>query len=154
MSARRFRYPLEALLKKKRSDWKTVKVEEVTASRVVDNRRADVDQARDGIDEVEQLLRHARRDGTGIDVVQQHLLGNYLTYQRSVLVRRQQALQQAREVHGRIRSNLDGVARGIKSLEKHRVGREAEHRTAQRQLEQKNLDELWLLGRRKKGETD
>ncbi len=150
MSSERFRYALEALLRRRRSDWKTVKMEETTASKVVDDRNSEVDQARGIVEETEQSLRHARRDGVEIDPNRQHLLAGYLSLQREVLGQRQHALGQAREMHERIRTSLEGVTKGIKSLEKHREQREADHNVQQGAAEQKRVDELWLLRRRRK----
>ncbi|HXF88970.1 MAG TPA: hypothetical protein VNK48_11510 [Xanthobacteraceae bacterium] len=154
MTTRRFRYALEALLRKRRSDWRTVKGEEMAAGRVVDDRRAEVDRAQGGVAGTEQLLRQARRGGSAIDPEQQHLLGNYLAHQRLVLAERCAALARAREVRERISANLADISRGIKSLEKHRARREADHRAAEGRREEHVLDELWLLGRARRRETD
>ncbi|MFL6180642.1 MAG: hypothetical protein ACJ74E_12485 [Actinomycetes bacterium] len=140
-----FRYTFDALLRKRRSDWRTVKLEEITAARVVEHRDAEVTQTRDQVRETEYLLRQARRDGEPVDVFRERVLAAYLHHQRGMLVQRQQALEQARDVHERVRSNLEGIARGIKSLEKHRTQREADHRLLQQSIEQNRIDELWLL---------
>lgn len=122
-----------------------MKLEEVAAARVVDSRHAEAEQARGSMKETEQQLRHAQRDGMHIDLLQHHLLSGYLRHQRGVLHERELALNRAHALHERVRSNLDGIARGIKSLEKHRTGREAEHRLEQSSREQKGVDELWLF---------
>ena len=147
MATTRFRYPLDALLRKRQSDWKSVKLEEVTAGRLVETRGTAVDQARGTLEGAEQLLRSARGAGTPIDPAQQLSLGNYLVHQRAALHEHRQALRQAQDLRERVRSNLDGISRGIKSLEKHRAARETNHRLEQDNLEQKRLDEIWLLGR-------
>lgn len=140
-----FRYAFDALLRKRRSDWRTVKLEEITAARVLEHRDAEVTQTRDQVRETESLLRQARRDGEPVDVLRERLLAAYLHHQRGMLVQRQHVFEQARDVHERVRSNLEGIARGIKSLEKHRMRREAEHRLLQQNIEQNRIDELWLL---------
>jgi hypothetical protein len=82
-------------------------------------------------------------------VARQEMLSKYLSQQRSELEQRYQALQQAKQVHERVAKNLEGIGRGIKSLEKHRGGKEVDHRFEQGKLEQKQIDELWLLRQRK-----
>lgn len=149
MSSERFRYALEALLRRRRADWKTVKMEEAQAGSIVDRRNDEVDQAKGGVAETEQLLRQERRDGAAIDPRREHLLGGYLSLQRKGLEDSQRALKSARDMHERIRTNLEGISRGIKSLEKHREGREIEHKFEQGNREQKRVDELWLLRRRR-----
>lgn len=148
MSPSRFRYALDGLLRKRRADWKTVKMEETTIAQVVEQRVADANDAHRTVRETEQLLRQGRGDGETIDPLRQHIFASYLTEQRGVLGQRQQALKQARDVHEQIRSNLERIARGIRSLEKHRAQREADHRLLQEGIEQNRADELWLLQRR------
>ena len=145
MSKNRFHYSLEALLRKRRSDWKTVKVEETTAGEVVDRKTAEVTNTKDVVEGAEQLLRDACRDGMQIDPHRHHLLTNYLVQQRTVLKQKQQALVKAREVHDQVTENLVGIGRGIKSLEKHRTGKEEQHKFELNLQEQKVTDELWLL---------
>jgi flagellar export protein FliJ len=149
MSSERFRYALDALLRRRRSDWKTAKMEETQASRVVERRDEEVGQARHGVAETEELLRETRRGGAAIDPARWHLLSGYLSLQRKSLEDRQRALTRAQEVHERIRSGLETISRGIKSLEKHRDHREADHKIEQGNREQKRVDELWLLRRRR-----
>jgi len=145
MAQKPFRYSLEALLRKRQFDWKAVKLEETTAERAVSHGAVRVEEARGTIEQAEELLREARRDGTPIDATRQELLLNYLGQQRLELQERQQRLQRSRDVHTQIQSNLDGIGRGIKSLEKHRAGRQAEHALTQYGIEQRGVDELWLL---------
>jgi hypothetical protein len=147
MAAARFRYTLDALLRKRRSDWKTLKQEEVQAGRVVDSRQVEAQRARGTVAQAERLLRAGRRDGATIDPARQLRLSGYLAQQRAALADRERALAQAREVRERIRANLEGVARGIMSLEKQRAAREADYRREQGYVEQRRADELWLLGR-------
>jgi len=140
-----FRYPLDALLRKRRSDWKTVKVEETTAGQVVDGKNAETAEAKGSVAGTEDMLRESCRDGMRIDPLRHHLLSNYLSQQRTVLKQKHQALVKAREVHERVLVNLEGIGRGIKSLEKHREGKEEEHKFERKGLEQRQTDELWLL---------
>jgi flagellar biosynthesis chaperone FliJ len=145
MSGKRFRYPLDALLRKRRADWKTVKTEEMTASRVVERHNQEVGAVKNSIDDVERTLRDSYQEGVPIDLSRQQLLSNYLSQQRHVLEQRQKALHKAKEVYQQVVNSLEGIGRGIKSLEKHRVGKEADHKVEQYSHEQKQLDELWLL---------
>lgn len=145
MTEKRFHYSLEALLRKRRSDWKTVKVEEATAGKVVDKKNEEVTAAKDVVDGAEQLLRDSCQSGKPIDPQRHYLLSSYLSQQRKELTQKQQALAKAREVHEKVAENLSGIGRGIKSLEKHRTGKEEQHKFELSLLEQKLTDELWLL---------
>lgn len=147
--SKRFRYPLDALLRKRRADWKTVKAEEATASQVVNRQNDEVRDAASSVSSVESTLRESFQSGMRIDPLQQELLSGYLSQQRSALKQKQQALTKAQEVHQQVATSLEGIGRGIKSLEKHREGRETGHRLEQHSLEQKQVDELWLLRQRK-----
>ena len=92
MAESRFRYVLDALLRKRRSDWKTVKLEEATAAHVVERRDAEVHEVHGSVNTTEQLLRQGRRDGEAIDPLRQHILAAYLAQQRGMLTERRQAL--------------------------------------------------------------
>lgn len=141
-----FRYPLEPLIRKKRSDWQAVKIEEVTAGTLVDRRKTEVSKVRDDIDDAEQTLRQSWRNGMSIDPLQQQLMTTYLLQQRHLLKRHEGALEKARETHNRVLSSLETIGRGIKSLEKHRAGKEEVHQVEQSRREESAVDELWLLG--------
>jgi hypothetical protein len=146
-SGRRFKYQLQALLKKRRSELDTVIAEEAAAIQALDGlnkQRADIEHA---IARAEEEMRAASRPGCAIDQEQFDLARKYLRQKREEFERKAKEVQKAEKVCEQLRRQKNAIRQGIKTLERHRETKRAEREVELRRSEQRGLDELWLLRR-------
>jgi len=143
---RRFRYPLDPFLRKKKLDWSSVKLEEARARSVVDMRKQKAASVQSEIEALEQSRRQSLGRGAVIDRDQQQNISNYLKHTQRGLEQIHQQLDQANTVHQQISRELSTIHQGIKALEKHKTHKQLEHSQEARRREYNQLDELWLAG--------
>lgn len=140
----RFLYPLDPFLKKKKLDWAGAKLEETQAKAVLDLHKDKAAAIQGEIEEIEQSLRQSCEPGALIDRDRQRNMANYLKHTQSGLKAARQQVDDADKAHEQISREASAINQGIKALEKHRSGKQAEHAQEARRREYNQLDELWL----------
>ena len=148
MAAGRFRYALEPLLKKRRSERDASAAQERSARGLL---KAHTEQARAAalaLSGVESALRESLQAGASIDPRRQEALSGYLAVARDALRAKSGHAAKAGELHEQTQRALLRALQEARALELHRENRQREHRRERRQLAEHKQDELWLTRRR------
>ena len=146
-SGRRFKYQLEALLKKRRSELDAAIAEEAAAVQALEGMKKQRAQIEDSIARTEEEMRAASSPGRPIEQEKLDLARKYLRQKREELERKEQEVQKAEKLCEQLRQQKNTIRQSIKTLERHREAKRTEREFELRRAEQRGLDELWLLRR-------
>lgn len=141
----RFRYALEPFLRKKKLDCSGATLQEARAKTTLDRQTERAAKIKSEIEAIERSLREACAPGAAIDRDRQRNISDYLKHAQRGLTAARREVEDANAVHDRVSREANALRQGIKALEKHRSGKQAEHAVEIRRREYNQLDELWLM---------
>lgn len=146
---KQFRYRMEPLLKARQWDLDIAKADEIRARAVVKERAEASERIGRAIVEIEIAIRQASTAGANIDADHHQRLTILLKMRRAEHRERLAELQQAEKMHDQSRRHVQRVKQGVLTLEKHKEGQKSERDQDVFRHEQKQMDDLWLLRKRR-----
>lgn len=147
----KFHYGLEPVLKVRRWDVDSARAEELRARQLVADRARETQSIGESIAEAELKLREAQRQGEAIDAQWYGTLTAFLVLRRREFEESQKSLREAQSQHDEKKQALLGAKQKLTAVEKHRETRRQEHVVEVQRMEQKQSDDLWLLGNGRHG---
>lgn len=142
---RKFRYSLDALLKKRRWELDSLRAEEQAARGVREQHQAECAVLTDTISAVEAELRSEQAPDRPIRPELYQVLGGFLRHKRESLTEAQERLASAEREHEDAVNRVVAMKQSLRALERHREAKENEFRTEQDREAIRASDELWIL---------
>jgi hypothetical protein len=145
-SSKRFRYPLDPVLRKTNWELDGLKIEETQAKKALQDKEKEADRVASRVTEAESELRAlCWADSLNPDRLQAVRL--FLRERQAELAKKRREVEQAKRVHDQVFDRLVRTKKTAKGLADHRTRKQRDHQLATERDQIKVLDDLWVMSR-------